>query len=82
MFIGPPAIDDDDQNERLSALSGALQNESKSLGIPYLECFEGTVTDSVWRRQVCEGNGFHPDATGYEHLAAIIEAPLLDWLSQ
>ena len=81
MFIGPPAVDDDYQNERISALSDALQKESKSLGITYLECFEGTVADSVWRRQVREGDGFHPDATGYEQLAAIIQAPLLEWLS-
>ena len=81
MFIGPPAVDDDHQNERISALSDTLQKESKSLGIPYLACFESTVAGSVWRRQVREGDGFHPDATGYEHLAAIIEASLLEWLS-
>ena len=81
MFIGPPAVDDDYQNERISDLSDALQKESNSLGIPYLGCFESTVANSVWRRQVREGDGFHPDATGYEQLAAIIQAPLLEWLS-
>ncbi len=81
MFIGPHAVDDDHQNERISDLSDALQEETKSLGIPYLECFESTVADSVWRRQVREGDGFHSDATGYGHLAAIVESPLLEWLS-
>ena len=81
MFIGPPAVDDDYQNERISALSDALQQEAKSPGIPFLGCFASTVADSVWRRQVHEGDGFHPDANGYEQLAAIIEAPLPEWLS-
>ena len=81
MFIGPPAVDDDTQNGRISALSDALREEAGSLGIPYVECFERTVADSVWRRQVREGDGFHPDAAGYERLVAIIEMPLLEWLS-
>ena len=80
MFIGPPAVDEDAQNERISALCDALQDETRSLGIPYLGCFESTVADAVWRRQVREGDGFHPDAVGYEQLAAIIKTPLLEWL--
>ncbi|WP_166784164.1 hypothetical protein [Cryobacterium gelidum] len=39
------------------------------------------MADSVWRRQIREGDGDHPDANGYEHLAAIIETPLLERLS-
>lgn len=81
MFIGPPAVDDDTQNERISALSEALHEEAGSLGIPYVECFESTVANSVWRRQVREGDGYHPDAAGYDQLAAIIEMPLLAWVS-
>lgn len=81
MLIGPPAVDDDDQNERISALSGVLEEESKRLGIPFLGCFESTVANLVWRREVREGDGFHPDAAGYGQLAAIIQAPLLEWLT-
>ena len=80
MFIGPPAVHEDAQNERISALSDALQDEARSLGIPYLGCFDSTVADIVWRSQVREGDGFHPDAAGYEQLAAIIKTPLLEWL--
>ena len=81
MLIGPPAVDDDRQNERISALSDNLRMESGRLGIPFLSCFAGTVGNAVWRREVREGDGFHPDAAGYEQLAALIEAPLLEWLS-
>ena len=81
VLIGPPAVDDDIQNERISVLSDALREEAGSLGIPYVGCFESTVADFVWRRQVREGDGFHPDEAGYEQLAAIIEMPLLAWLS-
>jgi acyl-CoA thioesterase-1 len=81
MLIGPPAVDDDAQNERISALSSVLQEESKRLGIPFLGCFESTVENVVWRREVREGDGFHPDAAGYEQLASIIQLPLLEWLT-
>ena len=81
MLIGPPAVDDDRQNERISALSDDLRIECGRLGIPFLACFDGTVGNGVWRREVQDGDGFHPDAVGYEQLAALIEAPLLEWLS-
>jgi len=81
MLIGPPAVDDDTQNERISALSEVLQEESQRLGIPFVGCFESTVDNFVWRHEVREGDGFHPDAAGYEHLATIIQMPLLEWLT-
>ena len=81
MLIGPPAVDDDAQNERISALSEVLKEESQRLGIPFFGCFESTVDDFVWRHQVREGDGFHPDAAGYEQLATIIQVPLLEWLT-
>lgn len=81
MFVGPPAVHDDDHNERIAALSEALREESTHLGIPFVPCFEGTVDDVVWRRDIREGDGFHPDAAGYGQLATIIQDPLLEWLT-
>lgn len=81
MLVGPPAVDDDDQNARIAALSDALQDESTHLGIPFLACFKSTVNNAIWRREIREGDGFHPDAAGYEELAAIIQDPLLEWLT-
>ncbi|WP_166791752.1 hypothetical protein [Cryobacterium frigoriphilum] len=38
------------------------------------------MADIVWRSQVREGDGFHPDAAGYEQLATIIRMPILERL--
>ena len=81
MLVGPPAVDDDDQNERIAALSEVLQEEAGRLGILFLPCFENTVDNVIWRREIREGDGFHPDAAGYQQLATIIQDPLLEWLS-
>lgn len=81
MLVGPPAVDDDDQNDRISLLSEIFREESRQLGIPFLPCFDGTVDNAIWRREICEGDGFHPGAAGYEVLATIIKEPMLKWLT-
>jgi len=81
MLVGPPAVDDDVQNVRIAVLSEFLREESRRLGIPFLPCFEGTVDNAIWRREIREGDGFHPGAAGYEQLATIVQEPLLKWLT-
>ncbi|MCD5349327.1 hypothetical protein [Kineosporia mesophila] len=43
--------------------------------------FPLTVPDPVWRRQVHEGDGAHPDAGGYQVPADLVVAPILRWMS-
>lgn len=80
LLIGPPAVDDDKQNNRIASLDEALHAQAGALGVPFISCFAGTVSDAVWRQQIRDGDGFHPDADGYQHLADLITAPALKWL--
>ncbi|RIX28328.1 GDSL-type esterase/lipase family protein [Amnibacterium setariae] len=81
LLVGPPAVDDDEQNERLRLLEAALAAEAAALGVPFVPVLAATAEADVWRRPVHSGDGFHPDAAGYALLAALVTEPLLAWLA-
>ena len=80
LLVGPPAVDDDVQNQRIRLLDAALARETELLTIPYVPVFAATEADAAWRRTVRAGDGFHPDAAGYALLASLVTAPILSWL--
>ena len=82
LLVGPPAVDDDVQNDRIRLLDAALAQETAALGIPFVPVFAVTEGAGVWRRAVHDGDGFHPDAAGYDLLASVVTAPILDWLGR
>ena len=81
LLVGPPAVDDDEQNDRIRLLDTALEQEAAALRVPYVAAFPATVSAPVWRHPVHVGDGFHPDAAGYAHLAAVLAPPIVAWLS-
>ncbi|MGW8565999.1 GDSL-type esterase/lipase family protein [Isoptericola sp. NPDC055881] len=81
LVVGPPAVDDDAQNVRLRGLTDAFAQECAGRGLPFVDTFGITLDDATWRREVGEGDGFHPDAAGYAALAAVVEPPFLAWLT-
>ena len=81
LLIGPSAVSDDTQNSLIDMRDRSFEAEAARLGIRFVPTFRATVQNPTWRRQVAVGDGFHPDAAGYELLAAVIEPPLLDWLA-
>jgi acyl-CoA thioesterase-1 len=81
LLVGPPAVDDDEQNDRIRLLDSALEQEAAVLGVPYVAAFPATVSSPVWRHPVRAGDGFHPDAAGYAHLAAVLAPPIVAWLT-
>lgn len=80
LLVGPPAVDDDAQNERIAALNVVLRAQASLLGVAFVDSFTRTAVDALWREQVCDGDGFHPGAAGYEQLSDIVRVPILDWL--
>ncbi len=82
LLVGPPAVDDDAQNQRLLSTSEALREAAGRRGAPFVDTFSGTVQSEVWRREVRDGDGYHPGAAGYEVLAGIVVGPFLAWLDQ
>ena len=81
LLVGPTAVDDDEQNDRIRALDGALAAEATVLGVPFVSVFAATEASDAWRHPMHEGDGFHPDAAGYTLLAGEVTAPLLAWLA-
>lgn len=82
LLVGPPAVDDDQQNRRIAETDAALGAEAARLGMPHLSCFAATRDDDTWRREVRAGDRFHPGAAGYEVLAAVLGQRVLDWLER
>ncbi|SKC81904.1 DUF459 domain-containing protein [Krasilnikoviella flava] len=81
LVVGPPAVDDEAQNGRLHSLGEFFAAACADQGVPYVDTFDATVADSTWRREVREGDGFHPGTAGYAALAGVVEAPFLAWLA-
>jgi acyl-CoA thioesterase I len=80
-MIGPPAVDEDRQNDRLDALNAAFAAATADLNVPYLELFDLTERSALWREEIAQGDGYHPGAAGYQLLADHITPPLLTWLA-
>ncbi|MGF0114910.1 GDSL-type esterase/lipase family protein [Promicromonospora sp. Marseille-Q5078] len=80
LVVGPPAVDDDDQNCRLRQLGDLFSRACADRGVPWVDTFGPTVGETTWRQQVRAGDGFHPDAAGYAVLASVVERPFLAWL--
>jgi lysophospholipase L1-like esterase len=72
-FVGPPPIDDDDQNARIASTDHALARAAASVGVPYLSVFEPLACTPAWRSEVRGNDGAHPRAGGYEALAHLVE---------
>ncbi|GHG48531.1 hypothetical protein GCM10011331_10360 [Flavimobilis marinus] len=80
LLVGPPAVDDAQQNERLMTTNAALAEEAGRLRVPFVDTFTATNASALWRQQIREWDGYHPGAEGYAYLAAVVAPPVLDWL--
>jgi acyl-CoA thioesterase-1 len=76
-MIGPPPVDDTDQNSRIQALCQQFGIICRELRVPYLAVFESLRTNPIWMQQVAENDGAHPRAEGYAALAQLV----IEWKS-
>jgi lysophospholipase L1-like esterase len=76
LFMGPPAVELEDDREasfaRLGALSSAYAELASRLQVPYFDLFRHTRSLSTWFQAVEDGDGIHPVAAGYEQWASWI----------
>ncbi|PYI40210.1 G-D-S-L family lipolytic protein [Arthrobacter psychrolactophilus] len=80
LVVGPPAVADDAQNDRIRELTGRYLELCRGRGVPYVEVFHVLECHPVWRQQVLEGDGAHPRSEGYQALYELV-APTWDrWL--
>lgn len=78
-LIGPPAVHDDDHNQRIGELSGAFADQCYQLGVGYLDSYSLTAKDELWRAAVADTDGYHPSSIGYQRLARYLTPALLQW---
>lgn len=81
LVVGPPPINDDAQQERISELSSAFREVAARRDIPYVDIADALRSSREWRRELDDGDGAHPGRSGYALIAGLVVRPWLDWLS-
>lgn len=79
LMLGPPPVCEDEQNERVKALSQAFAQEAKALGVPYIDFFSPLVSDAAYKREISSNDGSHPRSGGYKKMARIVSSSPSWW---
>jgi acyl-CoA thioesterase-1 len=79
ILVGPPPVDDEQQNERIHSLSNAFAREAELLGVPFIELFSALAANNAYIREISSGDGAHPGSDGYATMAAIISSSPAWW---
>jgi len=74
LVIGPPAVPDEEMNNRLAALSTRMGDVAASKGVPYFALFPFLMKEAGWMTEVRNHDGAHPRAAGYARIADLIAA--------
>jgi acyl-CoA thioesterase I len=80
LVVGPPAVDDEQQNDRSAVLDEGFVQVCREAGVPYVPVLASLRADEVWRREVRDGDGAHPGAAGYAHLADLVAPFWRPWV--
>ncbi|SFR54082.1 GDSL-type esterase/lipase family protein [Thiomicrospira sp. ALE5] len=72
LVVGPPPVDDDQQNQRIKALSEAMQSEAEKAGLPFIPLFDALVQDNAYLAEIAQNDGAHPASSGYQTITRII----------
>lgn len=80
LMVGPPPVDEDEQNGRIKALSQSYAQEANNLGVTYIDLFSALASDTAYRREVSSNDGSHPRSGGYTKMAQIVSASPGWWL--
>lgn len=79
LVVGPPAVADDAQNERIAALDDRFAQVCAERGVPYVPVVGILAADPTWRAEVTAGDGAHPAAAGYALLAHLVHPYWQTW---
>jgi acyl-CoA thioesterase-1 len=81
LVIGPAAIDDEEANKRIVALSAAFGELCDQRGVLFVPLAEGLLRSHLWRQEVAGSDGAHPGGYGYMEIARLVlAAAWIDWL--
>ncbi len=81
-MVGPPPVDDDEQNARIATLSAEYAHEALALSIPYVDLLSPLVDDESYRREIARNDGSHPGSGGYSKMANIIASSPAWWFKE
>ena len=83
VMVGPPPTSEPELNARVGPLCRQFNDLCAELEVPYLPVFDTLAANATWMHEVKAGDGAHPNAGGYEALAALVEAwsPWQNWLA-
>ncbi len=82
LFLGPPPIADNAQNERIARLDHAYSAVAADEGVTYISTFMALTANSVWMEQVAQEDGAHPANEGYVAYARLVSQGWEDWIGQ
>ncbi len=82
LVVAPPPGIDDEHNHRTMELDERFTAICDEEQIPYLRIHQPLRNNDIWMRELREGDGYHPDAPGYEQIASLIGPHWLRWLSE
>ena len=81
LIVGPAPVDDEEQNDRIAALSQGFATICAERSVPFVDIVGALRDSKVWRREVAGDDGAHPGGAGYGLLAELVlAAGWLDWL--
>jgi acyl-CoA thioesterase-1 len=81
LVVGPPAVADDAQNQRIADLDERFTRTCADHGVPYVPVVAALSADPTWRAEVAAGDGAHPGAAGYLILADLVRPVWSRWTS-
>ncbi|MHC1711976.1 MAG: GDSL-type esterase/lipase family protein [Solidesulfovibrio sp.] len=75
LMVGPPPVLDDAHRTRIEELSDVFSRTCDDMGVPYLEMCRALSREAAYLDSlVASGDGYHPEAAGYEAIAAKVAA--------
>lgn len=80
MVVGPPAVDDEYQNDRIAEIDGLFADLCRRRGVPYVSVLPDLRRDGTWRQQLRDSDGAHPGGAGYHRLAGLVLPTWSAWL--
>jgi acyl-CoA thioesterase-1 len=80
LVVGPPAVADAAQNERIAELDDRFARLCTEHAAPYVPVAAALAADPAWTAEVTVGDGAHPGAGGYALLAGLVRPHWDAWL--
>jgi acyl-CoA thioesterase-1 len=79
--VGPPPLLHVDQNRRIALLDDGFSQVCGASKVTYVDVFKSLSESPDWFAEIQNGDGGHPGAGGYRHLADLVWPQWIGWLS-